>query len=82
VLSRGKGSKLMNIPAARARSQEELIMDVQVLTADDELTIHAGKRHFTLKPADLARYQGERARRGNCLPRGLQNVTALQVTKK
>ena len=82
VLSRGKGSKLMNIPAAKARSQEELIMDVQVLTADDELTIHAGKRHFTLKPADLARYQGERARRGNCLPRGLQNVTALQVTKK
>jgi topoisomerase-4 subunit A len=79
-LSRGKGNKLINIPAAKAASREEYIIDLQVLSLNNALTVHAGKRHFTLKGADLVHYQGERGRRGNCLPRGLQNVTHLQVT--
>lgn len=79
-LSRGKGNKLISIPAAKASSREEYIIDLRILSAADSLTVHAGKRHFTLKGADLAHYQGERGRRGNRLPRGLQNVTHLQVT--
>ncbi len=78
-LTRGKGNRLMNIPTAKASAREELIIDVQVLAPGDALTVHAGKRHFTLKHADWVSYQGERGRRGNRLPRGLQNVTALQV---
>lgn len=81
-LSRGKGNKYINIPTAKAASREELVIDVQVIVPGDELTVHAGKRHFTLKAADLQHYQGERGRRGNRLPRGLQNVTALQVSGK
>lgn len=80
-LARGKGNKLINIPSAKAASREEYIIDLQVLSANDALTVYAGKRHFTLKGADLAHYQGERGRRGHCLPRGLQNVTELQVNK-
>ncbi len=79
-LSRGKGNKLISIPSAKAASREEYIIDLQVLTDADSLTVHAGKRHFTLKGADLDHYKGERGRRGNRLPRGLQNVTHLQVT--
>ncbi len=79
-LSRGKGNKLINIPSAKSASREEYIIDIQTLTLNDSLTVHAGKRHFTLKGADLAHYQGERGRRGNHLPRGLQSVTHLQVT--
>lgn len=79
-LSRGKGNKLISIPSAKASSREEYIIDLRILSAADSLTVHAGKRHFTLKGADLAHYQGERGRRGNRLPRGLQNVTHLQVT--
>ena len=82
ALSRGKGSKLINIPAAKAATREELVIDVQLLTGEDALTVHAGKRHFTLKTADLAHYQSERGRRGNRLPRGLQNVTGLEVSLK
>lgn len=78
-LSRGKGNKLISIPAAKSVSREEYIVDIQVLSKNDSLTVHAGKRHFTLKGADLEHYQGERGRRGNRLPRGLQNVTQLQV---
>lgn len=80
VLARGKGNKLINIPSAKAAQREEFVVDIQALASEDTLTIHAGKRHFTLKPADLAHYQGERGRRGNRLPRGLQNVTSLEVT--
>lgn len=79
-LARGKGNKLIGIPAAKAAMREEYVIDVQVLSSSDLLTVHAGKRHFTLKGADLEHYKGERGRRGNCLPRGLQNVTQLQVS--
>ncbi len=79
-LSRGKGNKLINIPATKSVSREEYIVDVAVLKANGVLTVHAGKRHFSLKGADLIHYQGERGRRGNSLPRGLQNVTHLIST--
>ncbi len=78
-LTRGKGNKLINIPTAKASAREEFVTDVQIIAVDEALTVHAGKRHFTLKAADLLHYQGERGRRGNRLPRGLQNVTALEV---
>ena len=79
-LTRGKGNKLINIPAIKALQREEFIVDIQIVSTDDALTVHAGKRHFTLKAADLQHYQGERGRRGNNLPRGLQNVTSLHVS--
>ncbi|HAT1802808.1 TPA: DNA topoisomerase IV subunit A [Legionella pneumophila] len=80
-LSRGKGNKLISIPAAKVASREEYIVDMQVLTTNDSLTVYAGKRHFTLKGEDLTHYKGERGRRGNRLPRGLQNVSQLHVTQ-
>lgn len=81
-LTRGKGNKLINIPASKAAQREEFVIDVQPLTSGRELTVNAGKRHFTLKATDLAHYQGERGRRGNRLPRGLQNVSSLEVEKE
>jgi topoisomerase-4 subunit A len=81
VLNRGKGNKLINIPSSKAQSREEFVVDVQLLSENDSLTVQAGKRHYTLKPTDLEHYKGERGRRGNRLPRGLQNVTLLQVSR-
>lgn len=79
-LTRGKGNKLISIPALKAKSREEYVVDIQLLMPDAALTVFAGKRHFTLKQADILHYQGERGRRGHRLPRGLQNVTMLEVT--
>ncbi len=79
ALSRGKGNKLIGIPSAKAAQREEYVIDIQPLTLGGELTINAGKRHFTLKASDFSHYQGERGRRGNRLPRGLQNVTSIEV---
>lgn len=80
-LTRGKGNKIINIPSAKAAVREEYVIDIQIITPESTLSVHAGKRHFTLKSADLQHYQGERGRRGHALPRGLQNVSELQVEK-
>lgn len=77
-LARGKGNKIINIPSAKVASREEFVVALQVLDAGASLTIHAGKRHLTLKPSDLAHYSGERGRRGNKLPRGFQRVDRLE----
>lgn len=81
-LSRGKGNKLINISSLKSQQREEFVIDLQVMNPNESITVLAGKRHFTLKPADLDPYLGERGRRGNRLPRGLQNVTALQKNEK
>ncbi len=77
-LARGKGNKIINIPSAKVASREEFVVALQVLDAGASLTIHAGKRHLTLKPSDLEHYRGERGRRGNKLPRGFQRVDRLE----
>ncbi|MFL0806263.1 MAG: DNA topoisomerase IV subunit A [Oceanobacter sp.] len=79
TLARGKGSKLINIPAAQAASQEELMIHVLFFTESQALRIHSGKRHLTLKLADMEHYKGERGRRGNKLPRGFQRVERLEI---
>tara|TARA_B110000967_G_scaffold31112_1_gene29418 strand:+ start:1817 stop:4090 length:2274 start_codon:yes stop_codon:yes gene_type:complete len=81
-LAKGKGNKIISIPTARVAERIEFVVALKVLTADDTLTVHAGKRHHNLKPTDLQHYQGERGRRGNKLPRGFQNVDRIEVVSK
>jgi topoisomerase-4 subunit A len=79
TLNKGKGVRLINIPQARFTAKQEWLHSVTVVPESRSLTIHAGKRHLTLKPADLVHYTGERGKRGNKLPRGLQKVTDVDV---
>ncbi len=78
-LSKGKGNKLMSIPSARAASREEYVCQLAVVPAAGGVTLVAGKRKLTLKTADLEHYMGERGRRGNKLPRGLQRIDEVQL---
>jgi len=78
-LSKGKGNKLMSIPGARAASREEYVCLLAVVPQDGHVTLVAGKRKLSLKMADLQHYQGERGRRGNKLPRGLQRIDEIIV---
>ncbi|GAB3295016.1 DNA topoisomerase IV subunit A [Pseudidiomarina andamanensis] len=78
-LTKGKGNKMLSIPALRAQSREEYVVAAAVVPADSAITLLAGKRKLTLKPSDLEHYRGERGRRGNKLPRGLQRVDAITV---
>ncbi|MBY6064671.1 DNA topoisomerase IV subunit A [Pseudidiomarina sediminum] len=78
-LAKGKGNKMISIPALRAQSREEYVVATNVVPSDTPITLLAGKRKLTLKPSDLEHYRGERGRRGNKLPRGLQRVDAIIV---
>jgi topoisomerase-4 subunit A len=78
-LSRGKGNKIIGIPAARVQSREEFVVAVQVITERNSLLVYAGKRHIKLKFSELEHYRGERGRRGNKLPRGFQKVDAIRI---
>jgi topoisomerase-4 subunit A len=80
-LARGKGNKIIGIPAGRVQSREEFVVAVQVLGEADNLVVHAGKRHLSLKFSELDHYRGERGRRGNKLPRGFQKVDSMRVER-
>ena len=79
ILSKGKGNKIINIPSAKAKAREEYVTLVNVISPTDAITLHAGKRKLTLKPSDIQHYCGERGRRGNKLPRGLQRVDRIEI---
>ena len=78
-LARGKGNNIINIPSSRVQSREEFMIGIAVVTAQQQLLVHSGKRYLNLKSADLEHYRGERGRRGNKLPRGFQKVDRVEV---
>lgn len=81
VLARGKGNKIIDIPAKRAKSRIELLSHLVVLEEGDELVINSGKRSFTLKEGNIEEYYGVRARRGKKLPKGFQKVSSIEIVK-
>ncbi|WP_080592764.1 DNA topoisomerase IV subunit A [Coxiella burnetii] len=78
-LPKGKGNKIIQIAPARVANREEYCVALAVLHEKSSLTLYSGKRRFTLKPDDLAQFQGERGRRGNKLPRGFRKVDNVAV---
>ncbi len=78
-MARGKGNKIIGIPAARVQNRDEFVVSVQVLGESDSLVIYAGKRYLKLKFSELDHYRGERGRRGNKLPRGFQKVDRMTI---
>jgi topoisomerase-4 subunit A len=81
MMNKGKGVRLINIPQAAFGNKREWLHSVTAIPEGESVTLHAGKRHLTLKPADLAHYSGERGKRGHKLPRGLQKVTKVEVAE-
>lgn len=79
MMARGKGNKILSIPTARAKTREEYMLALQVISEKQKLVVYAGKRHTALKWKDLEHYIGERGRRGMKLPRGFQNVDYIAI---
>ncbi|HEB92917.1 MAG TPA: DNA topoisomerase IV subunit A [Gammaproteobacteria bacterium] len=78
-MAKGKGNKIIGIPAVRVLEREEFVVGLAVVSAGESLTILSGKRHLTLRAKDLEHYAGERGRRGAKLPRGFQRVDGVQA---
>ena len=81
-LSKGKGVKMINIPAAKFKSAEESVTDLTVFRESDSLRVYSGKRYLNLKPADFDNYVGTRAQRGRFLPRGFRQVQSIETIVK
>ncbi len=83
ALSKGKGNKIISIPAANAKSRSELLVKLFLISEQASLEFHSGKRKITLKPEDLQKFRAERGRKGSQLPRGLHsNVDIVVVEPK
>jgi topoisomerase-4 subunit A len=78
-LSKGKGNKIVSIPAAQAASGEDKLAWLLVLSPQTSITLYVGKRKLTLRPEDLQKFRAERGRKGTLLPRGLQNVDRVEI---
>ena len=76
-LNRGKGIKIQAVNPKKLASREEYMVAIASVPRAGSLVLHAGKRHLTLKAADLEAYVGDRGRKGKKLPRGLQRVDSV-----
>src|SRR5436305_1108859 len=78
-LPRGKGVKILNLPS---NGEPEELTALTVLTPGVHLHVHSGKRYLNLKPSDWREFFGNRALRGNKLPRGYHVVALLEAAEK
>ncbi|MDO9212527.1 MAG: DNA topoisomerase IV subunit A [Methylococcales bacterium] len=78
ALTKGKGNKLIQIPAADLANKTDTIISVVALAQNCPLKIISGKRFVTLKAVDIVHYTANRAKRGLALPRGFQRVDSLE----
>ncbi|MGI9202448.1 MAG: DNA topoisomerase IV subunit A [Woeseiaceae bacterium] len=76
-LARGKGNKLINIPANKYKAGDEQLVAATVIPEEASLQVHTGTRTMTLKWDDLDNYYGDRALRGSMLPKGWRKVERL-----
>ena len=78
-LTRGKGNKIIGIPAKAVADRSEYVVDVLAVPDGGKVRLNSGKRYLNLRAADLNAYEGERGRRGNKLPRGFQKVDSIEL---
>ncbi|OGT12205.1 MAG: DNA topoisomerase IV subunit A [Gammaproteobacteria bacterium GWE2_42_36] len=79
ILPKGKGNKIIHIPSSRAAAREEWMTALCVAGKTQSLRLVSGKHHLTLKPKDIEYYRGERGHRGSKLPRGYQQIDAIEL---
>ncbi len=74
-LNRGKGNKLIGVKAP------DKVVGMTLVAEGGAIRLHSGKRHLTCKWSDIEGYIGTRAQRGKKLPRGFQQVQAVETVK-
>ena len=78
VMAKGKGVQIISLPKGKGES----LVALTPITPGVHLIAHSGKRYLNMKAAEYEPFKGKRAQRGNKLPRGFQNVSALEVSEK
>ncbi len=78
-LTKGKGNKILGIPPKRLKAGEESVSFTVCLSEKQKLVVHSGKKYKSMNLRELEEYRIERGKRGRKLPRGYQNITAVEV---
>jgi topoisomerase-4 subunit A len=78
-MARGKGNKIINVPSAKLKTRDEYVALMALVQDGEKLTVHAGRKHKTMKADEVDEFAGERGRRGLKLARGYRKVDRLEV---
>ncbi len=78
-LPKGKGNKMIHIPSKDIKEGQDRLLFFHLLSDDNKLVVHAGKRFFSMTRGNLQDFIGGRGKRGKKLPRGFRNVNAVSV---
>jgi len=70
ILSKGKGNKLIQIPAADLTARKEIVTGLCALNETQKLRVYYGKRKTLYKSEDWMHFVSHRARRGKELRPG------------
>jgi topoisomerase-4 subunit A len=82
-MPKGKGDKIIQIPGARVAKREEYVAGIAVFKEGQQLLLRTAKGDLKLRSGnDIDQYVGERALRGSKLPRGHQEVIAIETVVK
>jgi len=80
LLSKGKGNKLIQIPATDLSARKELITGLCALNETQKLRVYYGKRKPIYKPEDWIHFVSRRARRGKELRPGyVTNIMYIEA---
>ena len=81
-MAKGKGNKIINVPPAKLKENEEWICAIDLLQDGEKLAVNAGKKHKTMSANEVDGHADERGKRGLKLPRGYQKVDSIEVIIK
>ena len=80
ILSKGKGNKLIQIPAADLTARKEIVTGLCALNETQKLRVYYGKRKTLYKPEDWIHFVSHRARRGKELRPGyVTNIIYIEA---
>jgi len=80
ILSKGKGNKLIQIPADDLIARKEIVTGLCALNETQKLRVYYGKRKPIYKPEDWIHFLGHRSRRGKELRPGyVTNIKYIEA---
>jgi topoisomerase-4 subunit A len=77
-LAKGKGNQIIGIPGAAFKNQEDALMGLYMIGAEDVINLYFGRSKVTLKPHDWQQFMDERGKRGKEVKKGTK-ITKLEI---
>lgn len=77
-LAKGKGNQIIGIPGAAFKNQEDALVGLYMIGAEDVINLYFGRSKVTLKPHDWQLFVDERGKRGKEVKKGTK-ITKLEI---